>query len=257
MVELYNNLDGKNLCNIFASVIVNKINDSCVDAITEITVVNVRSFFIIKGKTSSTIVLNLSDIIRDFYEKLNKDVGPMYIEHKEKKYPSLIKKSSLDELKFNLKIDNKNKFLFFDCDRKASGQVLDFLISKFDKYKIINSDFSNEIYISDRVYGLSNDEKYYNLLLMYITNHLFMKGISTMVDFCIYKIGDSDVNFKINGGEFIVKQEWLESLILDVFPFNLVILKTKFNLDMHSCETNEDFIYEWKRLDLLNELLLV
>ena len=41
MVELYNNLDGKNLCNIFASVIVNKINDSCVDAITEITVVNV------------------------------------------------------------------------------------------------------------------------------------------------------------------------------------------------------------------------
>jgi hypothetical protein len=274
MVELYNNLDGKNLCNIFASVIVNKINDSCVDAITEITVVNVRSFFIIKGKTSSTIVLNLSDIIRDFYEKLNKDVGPikvfdlifygennieenLYIEHKEKKYPSLIKKSSLDELKFNLKIDNKNKFLFFDCDRKASGQVLDFLISKFDKYKIINSDFSNEIYISDRVYGLSNDEKYYNLLLMYITNHLFMKGISTMVDFCIYKIGDSDVNFKINGGEFIVKQEWLESLILDVFPFNLVILKTKFNLDMHSCETNEDFIYEWKRLDLLNELLLV
>ena len=38
---------------------------------------------------------------------------------------------------------------------------------------------------------------------------------------------------------------------------NLVILKTKFNLDMHSCEINEDFIYEWKRLDLLNELLLV
>ena len=114
MVELYNNLDGKNLCNIFASVIVNKINDSCVDAITEITVVNVRSFFIIKGKTSSTIVLNLSDIIRDFYEKLNKDVGPikvfdlifygennieenLYIEHKEKRYPSLIKKSSLEK----------------------------------------------------------------------------------------------------------------------------------------------------------------
>ena len=49
-LDVYNLLDGKSLCNIFASVIVNKINDSCVDAITEITVVNVRSFFIIKGK---------------------------------------------------------------------------------------------------------------------------------------------------------------------------------------------------------------
>jgi len=274
MIELYNNLEGKNLCNIFASVIVNKINDSCVDAVTEITVVNVRTFFLIKGKTSSTVVLNLSDIIRDFYEKLNKDVGTIkvfdlisygennvkeniYIEHKEKKYPSLIKRSMLDELKFNLKIDNKNEFLFFDCEDKDSGNVYDFLITKFNKYTIINSDFSNEIYFSDRVYGLSNDEKYYHLLLMYITNHLFMKGISTKVDFCIYKIGDSDLTFKINGGEYIVKQEWLESLILDVFPFDIQSLKTKFSLDMHSGEIDEDFIYGWKRLDLLGELLLV
>lgn len=274
MIELYNNLEGKNLCNIFASVIVNKINDSCVDAVTEITVVNVRTFFLIKGKTSSTVVLNLSDIIRDFYEKLNKDVGTIkvfdlisygennvkeniYIEHKEKKYPSLIKRSMLDELKFNLKIDNKNEFLFFDCEDKDSGNVYDFLITKFNNYTIINSDFSNEIYFSDRVYGLSNDEKYYHLLLMYITNHLFMKGISTKVDFCIYKIGDSDLTFKINGGEYIVKQEWLESLILDVFPFDIQSLKTKFSLDMHSGEIDEDFIYGWKRLDLLGELLLV
>lgn len=274
MIQLYNSLDGKNLCNLFASVIVNKINESLVGAITEITVVNVRSFFLIKGKTNSTVVLNLSDTIRDFYEKLDKNIGPikvfdlisygeknikgnLYVEHKEQKYPSLIKRSMLDELKFNLKIDNKNQFLFFDCEDKDSGNVYDFLINKFNEYTIINSDFSNEIYFSDRVYGLSNDEKYYHLLLMYITNHLFMKGISTRVDFCIYKIGDSDLTFKINGGEYIVKQEWLESLILDVFPFDIHTLKTKFNLDMHSGEIDEDFIYGWKRLDLLGELLLV
>ena len=50
--EIYNYLDGKSICNIFANLIVNKIHIEVPDAKTEITVNNVRNFFIVKGSTS-------------------------------------------------------------------------------------------------------------------------------------------------------------------------------------------------------------
>ena len=48
MVEVYNFLDGKHLCNIFASLIVNKINESFPEANTKISVINVRNLFGVK-----------------------------------------------------------------------------------------------------------------------------------------------------------------------------------------------------------------
>ena len=56
MIEVSSFLSGKNLCNIFADLIVKKINEEFPDAKTQISVINVRNFFIVKGVTTSDIV---------------------------------------------------------------------------------------------------------------------------------------------------------------------------------------------------------
>ena len=67
--EVHNYLDGKNICNIFANLIVNKIHKEVPDAKTEITVTNVRNFFIVKGSTSYEKTIDLSELLRNFYSK--------------------------------------------------------------------------------------------------------------------------------------------------------------------------------------------
>ena len=73
--EVYNFLDGKNLCNIFASIVVNKINETFPNAKTEITVINVRNFFTIKGRTNSDQVLIISDFFQDFMNKYDEELS--------------------------------------------------------------------------------------------------------------------------------------------------------------------------------------
>ena len=74
MIEVSSFLSGKNLCNIFADLIVKEINKVSPDAITEIKVINVRSFFIVKGFTSSEKIVNLSDILSDLYQSYDENL---------------------------------------------------------------------------------------------------------------------------------------------------------------------------------------
>jgi S-adenosylmethionine synthetase len=53
---------------------------------------------------------------------------------------------------------------------------------------------------------------------------------------------------------------WLESLILDVFPFELEMLKKSFDLNGLNYPEKIELGYEelpWEKLDLINELILL
>ena len=65
-IEFYNFLDGKNLCNIFANLIVKEINTIIPDSKTDISVINVRNFFIVKGTTTFNEVINLAELFQNF-----------------------------------------------------------------------------------------------------------------------------------------------------------------------------------------------
>ena len=81
VTKYYNFLDGENLCNIFASLIVNKINESFPNANTEISVINVRNFFIIKGYFNfNSYFLNFSvGHLRFGHFKLRESANPNFI----------------------------------------------------------------------------------------------------------------------------------------------------------------------------------
>lgn len=122
-------------------------------------------------------------------------------------------------------------------------------------------------YTSDRYYGLSNNnEKYYHILLNNIIKHLFDLGISSevnislMSDKKIYEIDNLNCEIKLNNCCHIVKKNWLESLILDIFPFEYSDLKNQFNLSEY--KTYEELIdlnknKVWEKLIVSKDFLLV
>ena len=62
-------------------------------------------------------------------------------------------------------------------------------------------------------------------------------------------INSENIIFKINNNDHIVKTEWLESLVLDVFPFDKNSLMETFN-ELNLEEKVQD-------LNLINELILL
>ena len=192
MIEVSSFLSGKNLCNIFADLVVKKINEVTPDAKTQITVINVRNFFIVKGVTTSDSVINLSDILSGIYEKydselLNKvrvidtilynkefDLNLNINFSEDKKNKSLISNlyktcNDLQNEGFYITIKLNNGILFYDFEHEKDFDP-SYIKEKFPTYTCIKDDFSQDIYNSEEIYGLSNNGiKYYYFLIRKIS----------------------------------------------------------------------------------------
>ena len=290
-IEFYNFLDGKNLCNILANLIVNKINDKIPDAKTEISVVNVRNFFIVKGVTSYDKVLNIAELFQNFLKKYDvelsnkvrvidsvlynkiKENEPLniniYFNKSLESHVSDLQKKlngyTKEKIYFNLKIHEDTNHIYYDCQPDQISTTITILEKNFPSYTLIKSDFSQEIYISDEVYGLSYDKKLYYYLLWSIKNHIFKLGLGKSMSCSLYsdvninEIDNLNVNFILKNDDYIVKKEWLESLILDVFPFKLNeisnIYKSSYCLESNVIGSENN--YEFNKLNYINDFILV
>jgi hypothetical protein len=290
-IEFYNFLDGKNLCNIFANLIVKEINNKLPDAKTDISVINVRNFFIVKGTTTYNEVINLAELFQNYLKKYDTELSnkvrvidsilynkvvdqeplnlkEVFIKSQEKKYQSLqqkLNRYTKEKVYFNFKLQERTNHVYYDCSSEQLSTVITILEEQFPEYVLVKSDFSQEIYISDNVYGLSNNNRLYHFLLWSIKNHIFELGISKKLDVSLYSdanINEMDnltVNFVLHNDDHIVKTEWLESLVLDVFPFDVESLKTKFGNvdDLEELIMGTDELYPFKQLSYLNDFILL
>ena len=253
-IEFYNFLDGKNLCNIFANLIVKEINNKLPDAKTDISVINVRNFFIVKGTTTYNEVINLAELFQNYLKKYDTELSnkvrvidsilynkvvdqeplnlkEVFIKSQEKKYQSLqqkLNRYTKEKVYFNFKLQERTNHVYYDCSSEQLSTVITILEEQFPEYVLVKSDFSQEIYISDNVYGLSNNNRLYHFLLWSIKNHIFELGISKKLDVSLYSdvnINEMDnltVNFVLHNDNHIVKTEWLESLVLYVLQIDVV-----------------------------------
>ena len=290
-IEFYNFLDGKNLCNIFANLIVKEINNKLPDAKTDISVINVRNFFIVKGTTTYNEVINLAELFQNYLKKYDTELSnkvrvidsilynkvvdqeplnlkEVFIKSQEKKYQSLqqkLNRYTKEKVYFNFKLQERTNHVYYDCSSEQLSIVITILEEQFPEYVLVKSDFSQEIYISDKVYGLSNNNRLYHFLLWSIKNHIFELGISKKLDVSLYSdvnINEMDnltVNFVLHNDNHIVKTEWLESLVLDVFPFDVESLNTKFGNveDLEELIIGTDEVYPFKQLSYLNDFILL
>jgi hypothetical protein len=288
--HFYNYLDGKNLCNILSSVIVTELQKESPDVKSEISVINVRNFFIVKGRTSSKNVIQVTDVLDEFLKTLpvnpieslrvidtiqynsNFDFGVLSISktfekiNNDSNVQELIDFHSRNGLLFNIVIDEINSNLFYDCKESDDSEVLNVLKNEHNSFKIRKTDLSNEVYVSDRVYGLSmNYEKPFYLLLENIKNHLFMLGISSYLDISLSSDSNYDemtnlnVNFKTSGSKLSVNNSWLESLVLDVFPMNYNQIISELNLSNEDITKNlilTDKSPKWLKLKYISEFIL-
>jgi len=292
-INVYNFLDGTNLCNIFANLIVLKIKESFPDAKTDISVINVRNFFVIKGYTTSETIINVAELFQDFLNNYNEELSkkirvfdmivygkefeylPLNISHKENKKESekisqiqkLINDYAKNKIYFNIKLDEVSKIIFFDCLDNQYSDVKNILEKDFKGYELFKHDFSNETYYSEKIYGQTmHNEKPYLLLLKFITDHLFKLGISKSVDVSITStirtkdLTNENINLVLSNDNHIVKTKWLESLIMDVFPFQVDYLSEKFS----DCEDLTNLIidsnfesYSLSDLSVRHEMLLI
>jgi hypothetical protein len=290
-IEFYNFLDGKNLCNIFANLIVKEINNKLPDAKTDISVINVRNFFIVKGTTTYNEVINLAELFQNYLKKYDTELSnkvrvidsilynkvvdqeplnlkEVFIKSQEKKYQSLqqkLNKYTEEKVYFNFKLQERTNHVYYDCSSEQLSTVITILEEQFPEYVLVKSDFSQEIYISDKVYGLSNNNRLYHFLLWSIKNHIFELGISKKLDVSLYsdvninEMNNLTVNFVLHNDNHIVKTEWLESLVLDVFPFDVESLNTKFGdiEDLEELIMGTDESYPFKQLSYLNDFILL
>ena len=290
-IEFYNFLDGKNLCNIFANLIVKEINNKLPDAKTDISVINVRNFFIVKGTTTYNEVINLAELFQNYLKKYDKELSnkvrvidsilynkvvdqeplnlkEVFIKSQEKKYQSLqqkLNRYTKEKVYFNFKLQERTNHVYYDCSSEQLSTVITILEEQFPEYVLVKSDFSQEIYISDKVYGLSNNNRLYHFLLWSIKNHIFELGISKKLDVSLYSdanINEMDnltVNFVLHNDDHIVKTDWLESLVLDVFPFDVESLKTKFGNvdDLEELIMGTDEVYPFKQLSYSKDFILL
>ncbi len=281
--EIYNYLDGKNICNIFANLIVNKIHSEVPDAKTEITVNNVRNFFIVKGSTSYDKTIDLSELLREFYTKhyplkvndvrvfdlitYNKEIELGSVNtniSSNKKYDkkfnelqNFVNSNVNKNILFNMKYVESGDVIYYDCKDENISQVITILENYFKETSLLKVDMSNECFISDRIYGLSPNIRLYDILLINIKNHVLKLGLGENFNCNLNSIKlpqdieNDDMMITLNNNSFKVKNEWLESLILDVFPFELNELNTVFGnlVDLESyiitgkCEELEETKY--------------
>lgn len=290
-IEVCNYLDGRNLCNFFANLIVEEFKTDNPETRTEITVINSRNFYVVRGRTSSTKVLNLTDIFKEGLKRINPSfdeplsvIDTIHYNHSFKDTPLLVSLSFNQEepneftsfvndnanegLFFNIKVDPYNFVIFYDCKEDVLEQVDGLLKSKYSNYKIYKSDFSNDVYMSDKYYGLSmNYEKPYYVLLKNISKHVFRMGFSKRIGLSVFSdegIENTDnlnVKFKIKNERSVVKKSWLKSLILDLFPFDQNGIIEQYDLSNYNCEQelipNKDSELPYNKMNKISEFLLV
>lgn len=257
MIKISSFLNGKNLCNIFANSIVEKINELSPNAKTQISVINVGSFFIVKGQTSSEVLVNPSNILSEIYGKYDSNLSKtvrvidtilynkspelnyVHLEFsestKERKLISLLteKCDQLQKEGIYLNLEVKNNTIYYDLDhnKEHNSTLIETLFSEFT---CIKDDFSQRIFVSDEMYGLSNDGiKFYHYLIRKISYNLLMRGFSNNVKISISsdkklnELNSENINLTLDGS-FILPKNNLESLILDNFEFELTKLESHF-----------------------------
>lgn len=258
--EIYNYLDGKNVCNIFANLIINKIQSEVPDSKTVITVNNVRNFFIVKGSTTYDKTIDLSELLMNFYSKhcpsktndvrvfdmisYNKQMNDLSInsnftsnkihEQKQNELQNFVNEYVSKNILFNMKYVEDENIVYYECKDDNISQVITLLEERFDNPTLLKVDMSNECFISDRIYGLSPNMRLYDLLLINIKNHIFKLSLGKNFNCNLNSIKlsmdveNEDMFISLNDDNFVVSTEWLESLILDVFPFEYTELRNNF-----------------------------
>ena len=210
------------IVNLFADFILSKINKS---ESTEIRVVDCGQFFVVKGKTSSKEVLNLSNLTLDFKNEY-KDL----IE--EKKLIHTIDLIEYDS-KFIRDLKIRQNYYFSDNCSYNQKQIEKWNSSKFSIDESLNEISDNQlICTSEFPHGYSKNRG----RLLYYYGKKIINSIPTTYPFKSLILELSNVKdfhdiieFKIYDEKSESYDDYLESAVRDMFDFDLSELEKEID----------------------------
>jgi hypothetical protein len=269
-------LYGKNLCNVLCNIIIEEFNLIDDNHNTNINVTNLSNFLVVKGNTSITNPINFSSLFQNkLLENFNYECNFNVIDLIEYKYLTV---NNLIDIDITLS-DVKNDYLITNTKENGFVKVDDKFKNITSNNEIILNEYVEEnnlnsyntviiddekVYQSDKKYGLSlYGEKAYETYLRYIFFHISQKRLSNEMNFKLLYNGDINklswetIQFKISDEKCKVRTEWLESLILDVFPFDISHVIHTLNLREYNfindiTKSNEC----WKKKDRIEDFVI-
>jgi len=282
-IEIVHSLNyGKNLCNLFVNKIIEEFKNINQYHQTHIKIIDVGNFIIIKGFTDFELQLNFSNIFSKYVfdlfgvEKSFNVIDLITYGTPPKKEPILInlnlnKKTYLKNNIKNVIEDNQNG-LFYNYTAFTDNIFYDnektkkILLDKKINTKLTKLENIIEVYESDDFFGKSvMSSKLYETYFLYIAHHVFEKHICDNLNIFFYSDSEmKDIDFdnyvlEINSKNLLVKEDWLTSLILDIFNLN-----PKYIID-HLRLNDYDFSDEilvtdkrvWIKKDKIGEMVLI
>jgi hypothetical protein len=158
-------------------------------------------------------------------------------------------------------IKNESNFILHSNQRLFEELIA---IPEFSNYEGLKQK-DNNIYISDKIFGLDlSSEKIYHFYMKYISYSLFETNLCNDINLKLFYVGNLDdlnhetIDFEVSSKSLIVSNEWIKSLILDIFDFNYVSIKKHLSLDGYNF-SNEILSKDkcWKKRDKISEIILL
>jgi hypothetical protein len=249
-------LNGKILCNLLVNKIIEEFKILNKYHHTQIKVIDVGNFFIIKGVTDVDTPLNFSHIfskyVLDFFGiemsfnivdlvkyGVNFNIERVSVEL------SLNKETYLNKINKKDFIDNKNEL--------------------YESLTDVEYENSTKIYESDNFLGKSiMSSKIYEIYFRYIAHNIFERHLCSNLDILFVSISEfeninfDNVIFKISSNDLIVETEWLRSLILDIFNLSPTHIINHLGLEDYNFENEIINMNErvWIKKDKVGEMIL-
>lgn len=270
-------LFGKNLCNLLCDLIIKQYGKVDSNHKTEIKVIDLEQFIVLKGKTSINNPINYSMIFKSFVEEKNTSDRNFNV-------IDLIEygvNPTSNFINLNITFNSNNDFIISELDKSIQGEytinydknlilhnnnkLFEFIIQEpeFNGFegKTISSNYP---FVSDNMFGCSLDgSKLYEIYLRYISYNLFEKQLCKDINFELFYNGElkdlswETMDFKISSNSNIASTEWITSLVLDLFDFNYNYIKKHLSLDEYDF-SNEILSKDkcWMLRDKTSEMIL-
>lgn len=282
---VYNPYYGTNLCNLLANSIVEKIKSIDPNLYVNITVTNVNNFFMTCGETEYSERINITELFTNVMNTIPESLKTLVkvfdlIDYGVKrKKETIFYKEKFSKYRKNL-MEN-----YSDCKilHTLNGSEVYCNLQHFNEktyLQVLSNEHSinlpsgfelmeknNKVFTSDSIFGKDvYSTKYLYMLSRYIAYTLFESNlcrtfeISIQTNSNINEISHDTISLSINSESLIVTKKWVESLVLDIFDFEVDKVVKGLQLETYNFEKeilNVDDDYVWMRRDKLKDIVLV
>lgn len=275
--------NGEDFTNLLSNRVIKEIEKDTKNHTTEIQVVNNKNFIVVRGYTSHKSPINLSQLFINYYKELfgkeiifnvidlieynsNPDNSIIYL---SKTYVVDDKLKTLQSKSFDDSFNGKDYRYTANTDMSLvimEGDISkEDLKSQFDGFDFYKLNDSVSTYHSNNNFGKHlKTSKLFEFYFNYIVYNIFERNlckdltVEFFTDAEFNKINWENIKLEVKSNSLMVSEEWLKSMILDLFTFEPDLIIQKWDLENYNFE-NEIIRKEkpiWEVKDKTGEMIL-